>query len=500
MLLAGLALFAMFATWSLATARYGGPDEPAHVLRAAAVASGDLLGDRVSGLDPGYRSVLAPAALTTGDPTCFRHDDDTAAACAVADPAATGFRRAASSAGTYPPLYYAMVGLPVRLIGDSADVLWYRLSAAFWCAVALTLAAVRSRSTWVPLLVVCVTPATWFLFGVVNPNALEVALAVLAWVGVERVRSSTQVPSWADVGWIAGPIVVAILIRPVAVLAWLAMVGVLLLGSNGRPRSARLPMPRRAFLYGLPLVAVAGAIAWNGWAGGAARDSRTAEQLPLVRSIWRAIDESPETWREMAGSLGWLEFSAPWIAHVIWWSMAAVAAWLTLRAGGSLRRAWLWVLTVFVAGPIVFEVVLAGRVGFIWQGRYSIATGIGLMIVGIDEWHRRLPHRSIRWIVGPGAVAQFATLWAVLQRYAVGADGSLWFRGASWHPPLPALILLGADAALLIGALWLGRAFGDCGPVVAFGDHPPDDVERRAGAEPLHLGRAERVDALELDH
>ena len=65
-------------------ARYGGPDEPAHVVRAHAVAHGDLLGDPVPGLPPGYRAVTVPASLGTGDPACYRHDPTVPSDCAAA--------------------------------------------------------------------------------------------------------------------------------------------------------------------------------------------------------------------------------------------------------------------------------------------------------------------------------------------------------------------------------------------------------------------------------
>lgn len=457
--LAGLSLFGVLVIWSMATARYGGPDEPAHVLRAASIASGDLLGSPAPGLDPGYRSVEVPAALTTGDPSCFRHDDHTPAACGVADPTAAGSARAASSAGTYPPLYYALVGVPVRLLGDTSDVLWYRAVAAFWCASVLTIAAMRSRRFGTLLVVACLPPATWFLFGVVNPNALEIALATVAWVGVERIRTLRGIPTRADVAWVAAPISLAILIRPVAAIAWVAMLGVLAIGFRHR-QSSRWPATQRRLMFGLPIVAVLASVVWNVVAGVDVSDSRTAERLPVLRSLWRAVEGSTETWREMAGSLGWLEFSAPWIAHIVWWSVSGLAAFLVVGGDRSLRRQWLWVLTVFVAGPIVFEVVLARSVGYIWQGRYSIATGVGLVVVGLDAWRTRMSPRVISSIVGLAAFAQVATLWVVLQRYTVGVQGSWWFHGSAWNPPLPPLVLLGADVALLIAAFGLDGASG----------------------------------------
>src|SRR3954465_464050 len=82
--LAATCAFAIIGcTWAMATARYGGPDEPAHIIRAAAVSHGDLLGDAVRRLEPGYRQVSVPAPLATGDPGCFRHDEAATAACAT---------------------------------------------------------------------------------------------------------------------------------------------------------------------------------------------------------------------------------------------------------------------------------------------------------------------------------------------------------------------------------------------------------------------------------
>ena len=55
--LSALTAFAIIGcTWAFAIARYGGPDEPAHIIRSAAVAHGDLVGQPVAGLEPGYRT------------------------------------------------------------------------------------------------------------------------------------------------------------------------------------------------------------------------------------------------------------------------------------------------------------------------------------------------------------------------------------------------------------------------------------------------------------
>ncbi|HEY4333785.1 MAG TPA: hypothetical protein VGM78_14490, partial [Ilumatobacteraceae bacterium] len=133
--------------------------------------------------------------------------------------------------------------------------------------------------------------------------------------------------------------------------------------------------------------------------------------------------------------------------------------------------------------PIVFELVLADRVGYIWQGRYSIPAAMGLVTLAIGA-SRRLGAA----FVAAAAVAEVATLWATLRRYTVGTYGSWLFRGATWHPLLAPFALLAINAALVV-----------VGSVLCCRDLAAHDVERRAGAEPLDLLRAEGVDALEVD-
>ena len=107
--LGGALLLGLLATWAIGTARYGGPDEPAHVLRASAVAHGQVQGEVPDSasieLAPGYRIVDVPASLASGDPACFRHDSAVTPDCAVPS-TSTATVPAATSAGVNPPLYW----------------------------------------------------------------------------------------------------------------------------------------------------------------------------------------------------------------------------------------------------------------------------------------------------------------------------------------------------------------------------------------------------------
>lgn len=439
-------ILGLMTTWALATARYGGPDEPAHVLRAASVARGQLLGAPVAGLADGFRAVTVPAALATGDPRCFRHDRRLPATCAVADPGVTGTRVAATSTGTYPPWYDALVGIPTRLVGGAAHVISYRLVAAVWCALVFGLGLIRIRGPDRAAVLLAVSPAMWFLFGVVNPNSLEIALCLLAWVGVERIRTSPA-PTIAEMWWIGAPLAVAVAIRPIAIVAagTVALAVVVL--------THRTRLLRRAHWLTLtlaPAVAVVASVAWSAWSRTSVYDAREASARSLLGRVVESATGTGDTLRELAGSMGWLEFSAPWPAQALWWAAAlgsGVAAW---RRGGRLRTVWVATAGSVLLVPIVFESVLAGRIGFIWQGRYSIPTASGLIVVGSTDWLSTvLRSWRRRLVLGAIGVAELLTFWGVLRRYTVGADGSWLFRHGAWQPPMPPFVLLLANVSLM---------------------------------------------------
>lgn len=420
-------------TWALGIGRYGGPDEPAHVLRSFAAAHGNVLGDPAATLPPGYRVVSAPAGLASGDPACYRHDARVTSQCAAVDPGAVGATspaepvRVATSAGLTPPLYHLAVGSLVRLIGDPANMFWYRAMAALLHAfvVALTLTRLRRRPIELVAAAAIVTPATWFLLGVVNPNSLEIALALLAWVGVARFVE-TDAPTDGDVWWIAVPAALAIAVRPIAI----AMVVAMALTIELRGRAPHRERRRRVALA-LPVVLAIGANAiWNAVVDVQLDDPRTTVHRSFLANLGDAFGSLHITATEAVTSLGWNEFHAPLLATLVWivvWSSALVATVGVIRRSSRRHRlaAAGWV-TVLVATPVAFEVLLAGSVGPIWQGRYSLPVLVGLPLFV----HLPRPDRAAASaVLIVAALAETATYWATVRRYAVGSHGSWFLHG-----------------------------------------------------------------------
>jgi hypothetical protein len=463
---AGVAALAVLVavTWSLGVSRYGGPDEPAHVLRAAAVADGQWRGEPAPtglGLAPGYRIVQVPAALASGDPACYRHDSSLPPDCITVS-TATDSIAVATSAGINPPWFYAVIGGLTRLLGDPADPAHYRIVAAVVAALLLLVTAWRARPLvagrpWTAVAALAaVTPAAWFLVGVVNPNTWEVALAALGWVGVARfARGGERRP--ADTWWISVPMAAAVVARPVAIVAAVTMLVVVEVMPGRRPNRRD-----RWALWAPVAAAVAAGAVWQRWAAVAVDDPRTAQQGSWWQAVTTAIGGLPRTAAELVASLGWLEYGvAPAVAAT--WAAVLVATVVTVRRtsgpAGFGRAVAVWAVAL-VGTPVVFEVVMFWRLGPIWQGRYSLGVWLGLIALVLARPPRPAPSprpaRVPLAIVAASAV-EVATFWTVLRRSTVGTDGSWWFTGhVAVGGPTHPLLLLGAHALMVAAAVGVG--------------------------------------------
>lgn len=425
-------------TWALAIARYGGPDEPAHVIRAAAAAHGDLLGTPVDGLEPGYRQVAAPATLATGDPACYRHNETATADCAVAT-RAPGEVEVATSAGAAPPWYYVIVGSVVRALSDGEGVMAYRMAAVLLCAVILASAMLRSRdyggSAW---LVAAMTPSAWFLIGVVGTSGVEIVLVALALVeAVGRLRNPGTSASLARV---SVPLAVCLMLRPAALIdvAVVALAVIPTVRPFTKKRVAALVLPL--------VIAGVATLAWNRWTGLIVSNRRTADSDSLVEALGRSLGGIPLTVHQAIGALGWNEFFAPVAAQLLWIAVLGFAVYWTFTH--SRQRWWhvQWLAAALLL-PTLLEVIVHERIGEIWQGRYSIS----FAMAGVLFAASCVPpdRRVMRGIVVATAFAEVLTLWHTLRRYMVGLDGSLTLQHATWNPPINPWILIAINAAAI---------------------------------------------------
>ena len=452
--LAAATAFAIIGcTWAFSIARYGGPDEPAHVIRAAAAAHGDLRGKPVDGLEPGYRQVTVPIALASGDPACFRHAENTDASCAVASHA-TRLIDAATSAGGSPPWYHVVVGAAARLLSNGRRLLAYRMAAMVACAGILGYAVARAnRYAGAAWLLASLMPSAWFLVGVVGTSGIEIALVALALTeAVGRFHGSD---SRASLARVAVPLGICLLLRPAA---FVDVAVVALVVAPTMPRPIRR---RDVAMLAWPL-AIAGVatLAWSRWADLVVSDRRTADSDPLITAVRRSVEGIPLTVHQTVGALGWNEFYAPPAAQLVWIATLVFAVyWMATHATDRWWHAR-WAVAALLL-PTLVEVVGHRRIGEIWQGRYSIPFAMcGVLIAATCT----APRRSVmRAIVIAASAAEVLTLWHTLRRYMVGLDGSLTLRHAAWQPPLNPWLLLVVNAAAMA---WLAAVALGPGPGV----------------------------------
>jgi hypothetical protein len=287
----------------------------------------------------------------------------------------------------------------------------------------------------------------------VNPASIEVALALLAWVGVRRFLDSPS-PTSTDAWWIAAPLALSIAIRPIAVVT--ACTALAVIEVRGGPRG------RRAVLVAPVVAATAGVAAWGLAVGTQLDDPRTAVHRSFLSSLADSLGSLGEIGYDAVGSLGWNEFLAPRAASIAWtliWLVMAVVVARNDHVDDRRTRvaaALVWGLAL-VASPLVFETAMASSIGPIWQGRYSIPVLIG--ILAIAPWS---PGRRGRpAVIAVAGAAEIVTYWSALRRYAVGSHGSWWFAdsfgSSAWLGPsawLAVHVATVAAAAVLMLRPW----------------------------------------------
>lgn len=476
---ASWALFAaLSALWSLATPIAASPDEPAHLVKAAAVVRGQFITPENE-----HGSIVeVPRYIAwTHAMTCPAFNDEVTADCiepVEGDPAE--LVTATTTAGRYNPVYYLLVGWPSLIVGQEWGVYAMRivsgvLVSSFLAAALAVLASWTRRLAPVIGFGAGVTPMVLFLSGSVNPNGLEIAATLAAFVAVVAVilrpdphLLATRAALVAVAGALAAN---ARAISPV----WLAIA--LLVPLLLVTREQRRPLLRsRAVLIAAAVVVVAtiGSLIWLRATSSVSTVAGSGGEAPEVPYAGASFVEGlalmglrfAQHLQEMIGVFGWLDTGSPAEVYALWGLLfGSLVVWtLALARGRSLAFA----ATLLVAVPVVPAVIQAAFItngGWIWQGRYALPVlviamlGLGIVLAdaaGELAWRTQAILGGIAAIIW--AFCHVLAFTTALQRYAVGA-GVGWLdmlRNPDWQPPGGLLPLLLAFAALTIGTAVLG--------------------------------------------
>lgn len=462
------------AAWALASPIGSVPDEPSHAIRAAAVVRGQLT-------PPPWEENTALGTAEVPryiahlhERTCYVFQPSTSAGCVIpvsGDPDELVTTGTSATANT--PVYYALVGWPTLFLSGDVAIYAMRMVSALLCALALGIAVMQlsslERSRW-PLigLVAAATPMVLYLAGAVNPNGLEAASSAgLFATLLAAFRSDAPARlTWERVGLVA--ILVALLAntRSIALL-WVLVIlaAALLLGERGVIVRLLRTRPAWVLIAGSAAIALVSALAYvlpKGYDPVLA-DVRVSPIAAFVSVLGRTF----EFGAAFIGEFGWLDTPSPAYTALVW-SAAIVALVLgaAVLSARVQRATAIGLLAVVLVGPAVIQAVIAPTVGIIWQGRYSLALFVVLMIGagvalgdrfgdGLAQPARRIL-QSMLVLLAIGQV--FSFVW-VLRRYTVGAEGPVttMLLSPEWQPPLgwiPLTLVLALAIAAATAFAW----------------------------------------------
>ena len=470
-------LFAVSMLWSLATPIGGAPDEPAQMIKAAATVRGEMTGTGVRGQARAVVRMKVPEAFAAANkiPDCFRFRPTQPASCAPKWQDSKRLVYTTTYVGRYPPLYYFFVGLPSLISASSVAVRTMRAIGAAISAILLGL-AIATAATWsrsrllIVAIAVAATPLVMFLSGAVNPNSMEIAAAVCAWVaGIVLVVEHVEHPPRALVVVFVVAGVILELSRALSPLWMVGILGVLWLLDP--PRTRRLACRLGPTRTGLVTLGVVGAgagiysLALHTYAilpaGPPVRPSTST--LHIVEA---AFGHTTQYLNQAIGVFGWPATPSPAVTIALWF--AAIGTILVLGLAASRRRQALCLAAVAVAAIVVPTAITVSHArvdGFVGQARdfFPIFVGLPLLagaLIFETSLDARVPRRVAVLVLSGLAVAGFAAFVVALQRNVVGTaaafDRLLDPGPNAWHPPVaPSLLIIGAAAVIAALSAWL---------------------------------------------
>ncbi|MFF1528368.1 DUF2142 domain-containing protein [Cellulomonas sp. NPDC058312] len=478
----GLLLFALMGTWALTMPLMAAPDEPSHVIKAAAVVRGQLGGelgeapqDTSEPGAPTWVQVPSDVADLEDYPDCFRFQKKGSADCV--DPLegrVPGLTEAGTYAGQYPPLYYVLVGWTTIPLSGEVAVYAMRLVSAALCAFFLTWGIRRvvqlepRRAIWG--VAVALTPMALFISGAVNPNALEIATAFSFWaacLALARRRSDADVSVPPPTSWFVQAVVsgaVLINLRTSGPL-W-ALIALVVAVVAARPGAVAALARLRAARWSAVAAVLAG-LASVGWILTHSEIVTTEGLFPeyadpklVIAVMLLATGQFVE---QMIGNFGWLDTGSPYPTVLVWYAVASALVLLAFAERGARRPrvAMVLLLLAVLLVPVALSVPTAEAAGIIWQGRYTLPIAVGLpllaslLMTSLRGEAARLVDRLVVITLVLVAVGHVAAFYWAARRYAEGMDGTWATLSPEWAPPLGFLPAVALYALLVTAAATL---------------------------------------------
>src|SRR5260221_3454791 len=296
-----------------------------------------------------------------------------------------------SGAANYNPLYYAVVGLPIKLMPDYRGIIAARLltgvmtstllAGAVWVAARLRRTGAGGGGFLVAGVIAAATPVVVNMSGAVNPAGVEMAAGVGLWAGLIAVVNAREDSKRAFALLGVSAILLAVLRQ--CGIGWLA--GSLVIAALGLSRERLGGLVRRPAFWGWT-AAVAAAVAYGAlWIlvstqGGIG--SSTPNGLPpmatgsvLLKELTHRV---PYYTNGLVGLTSYGDVAIPFPLVLVWFAAVGLLLVLAVRRCG--RRVALQICCL-VAGCYLVLIAsdVQARAGGFWlsQGRYALPALVG---------------------------------------------------------------------------------------------------------------------------
>lgn len=456
--------------WSLSTPLGAAPDEPEHLIQAAALVRGQFDGPQVpvhyGTLSLGkIGTVRVPAWLTdVADPRRITLDSPvcpTSDSCSIGVPLGLSSTRTITSAtqfSNYPPLYYLIVGSATSVATGTGALYGARflavvLDSALIALGLYLLARYHRRSALVGALI-ALTPTVLFFGSVVNSSGMEISAGFAAWCGGLCIVAAEEIPrpliALTSLAFLA-----LILCRPTSWVTALVILVVLGVLSGWHRVRERAHVLRPLWVTLIVALAIAACFLLI---GGTPSLLGIAAHPPLSRagSVWLTLRLMSGQLRQTIGVFGWLDVLAPTWVIVVWVASLVALVAYALIVSPQARRALPLLAVAIFAYPFIFETPRLNEVGPYWQGRYWLPLAVGLPLIAAVL----SPALRRSWALMIGvllAAAQLGAFVTALDAY----DGDPVRPGSSalWAPPggsALTITIFVVGQVLLVGFVWRG--------------------------------------------
>ncbi len=479
-----LGFFLLGAAWSAAMPYDGSPDELRHVVRAYGVLDGQIA-SRADAHITVPQSLVPTGAGDSDDASCMRWKLDVTAACTGKPAAGDESRMVVTSSGAanYNPLYYAVIGWPIKLFPDYGGVVAARLvtclltSVLIGGAVAVAVRLARGRGALVlGGVLLAVTPVVVDLTGAVNPAGPEIAAAIAVWTSLIAIFLARDDSKWtlALFGVAGGTLAV---LRELGI-GWL--LAALVVVAFGAQRERLREVAARPAVWAWAAVVVAAVVFGAAWIllstqGGIPQQGQTTNAIPQGAQLWvkELTHRVPFYTSGLVGLTSYGDVAIPFPLTLAWF-VAVGALLVTAARRGGVRV--LIQLAAVLAGGYVFLVGadLQAAVSNWWfsQGRYALPLLVGAPILaGFAAADRGLvaverQAKLMRWAAWVLIPAQGIALWITMIRFQhaftsrhpnlfflFGQTSSVNPFSGQWTPPgaaVPAVVLGVAGIVVLL--------------------------------------------------